>query len=73
MRFSLENVRFHRLISEATGNAVIIAVSAALSELFFKETVNINYSESALRATVRAHTRIVKALSERDATSPGRP
>jgi GntR family transcriptional repressor for pyruvate dehydrogenase complex len=67
VRFSLENVRFHRLISEATGNAVIIAVSAALSELFFKETVNINYSESALRATVRAHTRIVKALSERDA------
>ena len=51
----------HRLISEATGNDVIIAVSAALSELFFKETVNINYSESALRATVRAHARIVKA------------
>ncbi len=66
VRFSLENVRFHRLISEATGNDVIIAVSAALSELFFKETVNINYSESALRATVRAHTRIVKALSEHD-------
>lgn len=66
VRFSLENVRFHRLISEATGNDVVIAVSAALSELFFKETVNINYSESALRATVRAHTRIVKALSERD-------
>ena len=65
-RFTLENVRFHRLISEATGNDVVIAVSAALSELFFKETVNINYSESALRATVRAHTRIVKALSERD-------
>ncbi len=66
VRFTLENVRFHRLISEATGNAVIIAVSAALSDLFFKETVNVNYSESALRATVRAHTRIVKALSERD-------
>jgi GntR family transcriptional regulator, transcriptional repressor for pyruvate dehydrogenase complex len=66
VRFTLENVRFHRLISEATGNAVIIAVSAALSELFFNETVNVNYSESALRATVRAHTRIVKALSERD-------
>jgi len=66
-RFSVENVRFHRLISEATGNAVIIAVSAALSDLFFQETVNISYSESALRTTVRAHTRIVKALSERDA------
>jgi GntR family transcriptional repressor for pyruvate dehydrogenase complex len=66
VRFTLENVRFHRLISEATGNDVIIAVSAALSDLFFKETVNVNYSESALRATVRAHTRIVKALSERD-------
>jgi len=65
-RFALENVRFHRLISEATGNDVIIAVSAALSELFFKETVNISYSESALRTTVRAHTRILKALSERD-------
>jgi GntR family transcriptional regulator, transcriptional repressor for pyruvate dehydrogenase complex len=65
-RFSLENVRFHRLISEATGNDVIIAVSAALSELFFKETVNINYSESALRATVRAHNRIVKAVAEND-------
>jgi GntR family transcriptional regulator, transcriptional repressor for pyruvate dehydrogenase complex len=66
VRFTLENVRFHRLISEATGNDVIIAVSAALSDLFFKETVNVNYSESALRATVRAHTRVVKALSERD-------
>jgi GntR family transcriptional regulator, transcriptional repressor for pyruvate dehydrogenase complex len=66
-KFSLENVRFHRLISEATGNAVIVAVSAALSELFFNETVNINYSESALRATVRAHTRIVRALTEGDA------
>jgi DNA-binding FadR family transcriptional regulator len=65
-RFSLENVRFHRLISEATGNDVIIAVSAALSDLFFKETVNISYSETALRTTVRAHSRIVKALSDRD-------
>lgn len=63
IRFSLENVRFHRLISESTGNDVIIAVSKALSELFFKETVNINYSESALRATVRAHARIVKAVA----------
>jgi FCD domain len=74
-RFTLENVRFYRLISEATGNDVVIAVSAALSELFFKETVNINYSESALRATVRAHTRIVKALSERDSevARGGRP
>lgn len=63
IRFSLENVRFHRLISESTGNDVIIAVSKALSELFFKETVNINYSESALRATVRAHARIVKAVT----------
>jgi GntR family transcriptional regulator, transcriptional repressor for pyruvate dehydrogenase complex len=65
-RFSLENVSFHRLISVATGNDVLIAVSAALSELFFKETVNINYSESALRATVRAHARIVKSVTERD-------
>ncbi len=30
IRFSLENVRFHRLISESTGNDVIIAVSKAL-------------------------------------------
>lgn len=66
-KFSLENVRFHSLISEASGNEVIIAVSAALRELFFKETVSINYSESALRATVRAHTRIVKFVAERDA------
>jgi DNA-binding FadR family transcriptional regulator len=66
IRFSLENVRFHRLISESTGNDVIIAVSKALSELFFKETVNINYSESALRATVRAHARIVKAVAVHD-------
>jgi GntR family transcriptional regulator, transcriptional repressor for pyruvate dehydrogenase complex len=66
VRFTQENVRFHRLIAEATDNAVIIAVSAALSDLFFRETVNVNYSESALRATVSAHTRIVKALSGRD-------
>ena len=66
IRFSLENVRFHRLISESTGNDVIIAVSRALSELFFKETVSINYSESALRATVRAHARIVKAVAGHD-------
>jgi GntR family transcriptional regulator, transcriptional repressor for pyruvate dehydrogenase complex len=65
-RFTLENVRFHRLVSEATGNNVIIAVSAALSELFFKETVNINYSESALRATIRAHARIVKSVAAGD-------
>jgi GntR family transcriptional regulator, transcriptional repressor for pyruvate dehydrogenase complex len=65
-KFSLENVRFHLLISEATGNDVIVAVSAALSDLFFRETVSINYSETALRKTVRAHTRIVEALAGRD-------
>jgi DNA-binding FadR family transcriptional regulator len=65
-RFTLENVRFHRLISEATGNNVIIAVSAALSDLFFKETVNVNYSESALQATIRAHARIARSVAEGD-------
>jgi DNA-binding FadR family transcriptional regulator len=67
VKFSIENLRFHRLISEATSNAVIVAVATALSELFFRETVNIAYTESALQAAVRAHARIVKALSERNA------
>jgi hypothetical protein len=45
---------------------VIIAVSAALSELFFKGCQH-------QRATVRAHTRIVKALSEHDSELRVRP
>jgi DNA-binding FadR family transcriptional regulator len=45
---------------------VIIAVSAALSELFFKETTKVAYSPEALTATVRAHGRIIRALKNRD-------
>jgi GntR family transcriptional repressor for pyruvate dehydrogenase complex len=66
VQFSLENVTFHGLISAATRNPVIIAVSAALSDLFFKETTKVAYSPAALTATVRAHGRIIKALKNRD-------
>lgn len=66
VEFSLENVTFHRVISAATGNPVIIAVSAALSDLFFKETTRVVYSPEALQATVRAHSRILTALKNKD-------
>ena len=66
VQFSLENVTFHGLISAGTRNPVIIAVSAALSELFFKETRKVAYSPEALTATVRAHGRIIRALKNRD-------
>jgi DNA-binding FadR family transcriptional regulator len=65
-RFSLENVTFHRIVSAATGNPVIIAVSAALSDLFFAGTTSVIYSPTALTATIRAHIRITNAIKKGD-------
>jgi len=62
----MENVTFHRVISAATGNAVIVAVSAALSDLFFEGTSKVVYSPTALTATIRAHTRIASAIKNAD-------
>lgn len=66
VRFSLENVTFHRIVSGATGNPVIIAVSAALSDLFFEGTTSVIYSPTALAATIRAHIRIASAIKTGD-------
>jgi len=66
VKFSLENVTFHRVVSAATGNPVIIAVSAALSDLFFAETTRVVYSPAALAATIRAHTRVAAAIGNAD-------
>jgi GntR family transcriptional repressor for pyruvate dehydrogenase complex len=66
VRFSLENVTFHRIVSEATGNPVIIAVSAALSDLFFEGTTSVIYSPTALAATIRAHIGIASAIKKGD-------
>jgi DNA-binding FadR family transcriptional regulator len=66
VKFSLENVTFHRVVSAATGNPVIIAVSAALSDLFFAETTNVVYSPTALTATIRDHARIASAIKNAD-------
>lgn len=66
VKFSLENVTFHRVVSSATGNLVIIAVSAALSDLFFEGTTRVVYSPTALAATIRAHTRIAAAIKKAD-------
>jgi GntR family transcriptional repressor for pyruvate dehydrogenase complex len=66
VRFSLENVTFHRIVSEATGNPVIIAVSAALSDLFFEGTTSVIYSLTALAATIRAHIGIASAIKKGD-------
>jgi DNA-binding FadR family transcriptional regulator len=66
VRFSLENVTFHRIVSAATANPVIIAVSAALSDLFFEGTTRVIYSPTALAATIRAHTRIASAIKNGD-------
>jgi GntR family transcriptional regulator, transcriptional repressor for pyruvate dehydrogenase complex len=67
VQFSLENVTFHRAVSAATANPAIMAVSAALSELFFRETTQVVYSQAALQATVGAHTRILTAIKNHDA------
>jgi DNA-binding FadR family transcriptional regulator len=66
VQFSLENVAFHRIISSATGNPVIIAVSTALSELFFAGMTKVVYSPAAVTATLRAHTRIATAIKSGD-------
>lgn len=66
VKFSLENVTFHRVISSATGNPVIIAVSAALSDLFFAGTARVIYSPTALASTIRAHTRIAATIKNAD-------
>lgn len=66
VRFSLENVTFHRIVSGATGNPVIIAVSAALSDLFFEGTTSVIYSPTALAATIRAHIGIASAIKKGD-------
>jgi GntR family transcriptional regulator, transcriptional repressor for pyruvate dehydrogenase complex len=66
VKFSMENVTFHRVISAATGNPVIVAVSTALSDLFFEGTSQVVYSPTALTATIRAHTRIADAIRNAD-------
>jgi DNA-binding FadR family transcriptional regulator len=66
VEFARENVRFHLMISEASGNLVLAAVAGALRDLFFSDSIGVDYSRETLEDALRAHRRILKAIEERN-------
>lgn len=67
LAFAEENMKFHFLISKATGNPVLIYLTGALRDLFFSSSVGVKYAPETLQKAVHAHTRIVEAIEARDA------
>jgi DNA-binding FadR family transcriptional regulator len=66
VEFARENVKFHLLISEASGNLVLAAVAGALRDLFFSDSIGVDYSRATTEGALRAHRRILKAIEEKN-------
>ena len=66
--FSLEAMRFHVLLSEASGNSVLIAINATLRELFHGEYLAhaSSYDQDLVKAH-RAHERIYREMENGNA------
>jgi GntR family transcriptional repressor for pyruvate dehydrogenase complex len=62
-----EAQRFHNLLSVATGNPVIGAISTALADCFFAARTHVPYSEGVISDLTRAHRAILRAIKNRDA------
>jgi GntR family transcriptional repressor for pyruvate dehydrogenase complex len=65
--FAEENVQFHLLICQATGNPVLIAVASALREVFFSSSLQRRYTPAVLDEALHAHMKIVKEIEGRQA------
>lgn len=65
--FIAENQRLHRLLGEATGNPVLVVISAALMSIFDGNAMGAHYSAATRRYAVETHTTIVDAIAAGDA------
>jgi GntR family transcriptional regulator, transcriptional repressor for pyruvate dehydrogenase complex len=61
--FIAENQRFHRLLGEATGNPVLVVISAALISVFDGNAMGAHYSAATRRYAIETHAKIVDAIA----------
>jgi GntR family transcriptional regulator, transcriptional repressor for pyruvate dehydrogenase complex len=70
--FLYENQRFHRIIAEATRNAVLGAINGMLRHVSDGTMAGISYARAHREAVAAAHMRIVESLEAGDAEASGR-
>jgi len=64
--FIEENARFHSLIADASGNAVLTTFWRAISAIVDGHEVGVRYDERARSAVVAAHRAVAEAVAARE-------
>ena len=64
--FTDADIEFHRLIHEATGNAILLELMSSVSVLDRKTRVVLSADRAACEETIPEHAKILTALRERD-------
>ena len=64
--FLEENQRFHRIVAEATGSAILRVFNETLKSVADGAAVGVTYAARRRAAVARAHERVVEALRRRD-------
>lgn len=60
--FAMEAVRFHMLLSAASQNSILTAITTALREFFHADYVGLQYNQHDLTAAVSAHQRVLDEI-----------
>jgi GntR family transcriptional regulator, transcriptional repressor for pyruvate dehydrogenase complex len=64
--FLRENLRFHRLVAESSGNPVLEAYSFLIQDILDGHEMGIHYSVQRLRGTLDSHIAIVDGIAAHD-------